>query len=82
MYPPPVAEGGWSEFIKDFGIGSGGALKLGPASQLTRRCSPANLLETIARDGLYDAVLGSAPLLTPNTEIFRQGMKIAVADSP
>ena len=36
MYPPPVAEGGWSEFIKDFGIGSGGALKLGPASQLTK----------------------------------------------
>ena len=49
---------------------------------VVRRCSPANLLETIARDGLYDAVLGSAPLLAPNTEIFRQGMKIAVANSP
>jgi hypothetical protein len=49
-------------------------------------CSEAllasDLLETIARDVLYDAVLGSAPLLAPNTEMFRQGMKIAVADSP
>jgi hypothetical protein len=45
---------------------------------VVRRCSPANLLETIARDGLYDAVLGSATLLASDSEIFRQGMKIAM----
>jgi len=42
----------------------------------------SDLLETIARDSLYDAVLDSAPLLAPDTEIFRRGMKIAVTDSP
>jgi len=30
MYPPPVAEGGWSEFIKDFGIGRGGLGSMAP----------------------------------------------------
>jgi hypothetical protein len=49
-------------------------------------CSEAllasDLLETIALDGLCDAVFDSAPLLAPDTEIFRQGMEIAVNYSP
>ena len=40
---------------------------------VVRRCSPANLLETIARDGLYDAVLGSAPLLARTLKFSGKG---------
>jgi len=38
----------------------------------------SDLLEIIALDDPCDAVLGSAPLLASDSEIFRQGMKIAV----
>jgi hypothetical protein len=57
-----------------------------PNGAAAHGCSEAllasDLLEIIALDDRCDAVLDSAPLLASDSEIFRQGMKIAVTDSP